>query len=214
MKHKLTALLAALTMAVSMMPSIPAMPVTAAGADAFSYPVQEFRFGIGDTNRSITISGTDSGDYVSSAEFLGNRTQKWYLNYIASGVYEIVNSQTGYVLTNEGGLAVTAPDTDGASQRWQITAVSQDFEGNDLYYKIVSNADSTAVLTFDTESNSFSVDSYTGALYQTYKLNLDGLEGFAGNCMVNGKEKAGTIGGLLGETVFCDTVEEIIALLK
>ena len=132
--HKLTALLAALTMAVSMMPSIPAMPVTAAGADTFSYPVQEFRFGIGDTNRSITISGTNSGDYVSSAEFLGDRTQKWYLNYIAGGVYEIVNSQTGYVLTNEGGLAVTSPDTDGANQRWQITAVSQDFEGNDLYY--------------------------------------------------------------------------------
>ena len=213
MKHKLTALLAAFTMAVSVMPSIPAMQVTAAGADAFSYPVQEFRFGIGDTNRSITISGTDSGDYVSSAEFLGNRTQKWYLNYIASGVYEIVNSQTGYVLTNEGGLAVTSPDTDGANQRWQITAVSQDFEGNDLYYKIVSNADNTAALTFDTESNSFSVDSYTGALYQTYKLNLDGLEGFAGNCMVNGYEKAGTIGGLLGETVFCDTVEEVVEAL-
>lgn len=213
MKHKLTALLAAFTMAVSVMPSIPAMQVTAAGADAFSYPVQEFRFGIGDTNRSITISGTDSGDYVSSAEFLGNRTQKWYLNYIASGVYEIVNSQTGYVLTNEGGLAVTSPDTDGANQRWQITAVSQDFEGNDLYYKIVSNADNTTALTFDTESNSFSVDSYTGALYQTYKLNLDGLEGFAGNCMVNGKEKAGTIGGLLGETVFCDTVEEVVEAL-
>lgn len=213
MKHKLTALLAALTMAVSMMPTVPTMQVTAAGADTFSYPVQEFRFGIGDTNRSITISGTNSGDYVSSAEFLGNRTQKWYLNYIASGVYEIVNSQTGYVLTNEGGLAVTSPDTDGANQRWHITAVSQDFEGNDLYYKIVSNADSTAALTFDTESNSFSVDSYTGALYQTYKLNLDGLEGFAGNCMVNGKEKAGTIGGLLGETVFCDTVEKAVAAL-
>ena len=117
MKHKLTALLAAFTMAVSVMPSIPAMPVTAAGADAFSYPVQEFRFGIGDTNRSITISGTNSGDYVSSAEFLGNRTQKWYLNYIASGVYEIVNSQTGHVLTNEGGLQTSA----GISRRYRRT---------------------------------------------------------------------------------------------
>ena len=130
-------------------------------------------------------------DHVSSAEFLGNRTQKWYLHYIASGVYEIVNAQTGYVLTNEGGLAVTAPDTDGANQRWQITAVSQDFEGNDLYYKIVSNADSTAALTFDTESNSFSVDSYTGTLYQNYKLNLDGLNSrFCGVYYVNTLSKA------------------------
>ncbi len=212
-RNKRTALLAALAMAVSMMPAVPVMEATAAGADTLNYPVQELRFGIGDTNRNLTISGTDSGDYVSSAEFLGNRTQKWYLNYISSGVYEIVNSQTGYILTNEGGLAVTSPDTDGANQRWQITAVSQDFEGNDLYYKIVSNADSTAALTFDAESNSFMVDTYTGNLYQTYKLNLDGLEGFAGNCMVNGKEKAGTIGGLLGETVFCDTVEEVVSAL-
>lgn len=212
-RNRLAALFSAILMTVSAMPAVPAIQVTAAGADTFSYPVQEFRFGIGDTNRSITISGTDSGDYVSSAEFLGNRSQKWYLNYISSGVYEIINSQTGYVLTNDGGLAVTSPDTDGAAQRWQIKAVSQDFEGNDLYYKIVSNADSNAALTFDTESNSFSVETYTGALYQTYKLNLDGLEGFAGNCMVNGKEKAGTIGGLLGETVFCDTVEEVVTAL-
>ncbi len=212
-QHQLTSLLAAFTMAVSMIPTAPAIQVTAAGADSLSYPVQEFRFGIGDTNRSITISGTNSGDYVSSAEFIGNRTQKWYLNYVSSGVYEIVNSQTGYILTNDGGLAVTSPDTDSAAQRWQITAVSQDFEGNDLYYKIVSNANSTQALTFDTESNSFQVSTYTEDLYQTYKLNLDGLEGFAGNCMVNGKEKAGTIGGLLGETVFCDTIDEVVTAL-
>lgn len=31
--------------------------------------------------------------------------------------------------------------------------------------------------------------------------------------MVNGKEKAGTTGGLLGETVFCDTVEEVVEAL-
>ena len=210
---KLTAMLTVSAMAASMLLTAQAIPVTAAGSDTLSYPVQEFRFGIGDTDRSITISGTGSGDYVSSAEFIGNRTQKWYLNYISDGVYEIVNSQTGYILTNNGGTAVTAPDKDGANQRWQIKAVSQDFEGNDLYYKIVSNANSSEALTFDVESNSFSVDGYKGNLYQTYKLNLDGLEGFAGNCMVNGKEKAGTIGGLLGETVFCDTVEEVVTAL-
>ena len=210
---KLTAMLTVSAMAASMLLTAQAIPVTAAGSDTLSYPVQEFRFGIGDTDRSITISGTGSGDYVSSAEFIGNRTQKWYLNYISNGVYEIVNSQTGYILTNNGGTAVTAPDKDGANQLWQIKAVSQDFEGNDLYYKIVSNANSSEALTFDVESNSFSVDGYKGNLYQTYKLNLDGLEGFAGNCMVNGKEKAGTIGGLLGETVFCDTVEEVVEAL-
>ncbi|MBR1823541.1 MAG: RICIN domain-containing protein, partial [Ruminococcus sp.] len=185
----------------------------AEGADSLSYPVQEFRFGIGDTDRSIIISGTDSGDYLSSYTFLGERSQKWYLNYVSKDVYEIVNSQTGYVVTNDNGLAVIAPDTDSADQRWKIESVQKDFEGYDLYYKITSNSDSSAALTFDPDSNSLSVDTYTGNMYQKYKLNLDGLEGFAGNCLVNGKEKAGTIGGLLGETVFVKNTSELVSAL-
>lgn len=190
--------------------------LTASAADA-SYPVQELRFGIGDTNRSISISDTADGSYISSLSELnaGTDDAKWSLNYISAGVYEIVSSVTGHVLTNQGGLAVISPDTDAANQRWQITPVQQDSEGYDLYYKIVSNADTNAALTFDAESNSVSVDSYSGDLYQKYRLNLDGLQGYASNCMVDGNEKAGTIGGLLGETVFVDTDDELkAAMLK
>ncbi len=184
---------------------------------AASYPVQELRFGIGDTNRSFSISDAASGAYISSLSELNAGTDyaKWSLNYISAGVYEIVNSANGYVLTNDGGLAVASPDTDGANQRWQITPVQQDSEGYDLYYKIVSNADTSAALTFDADSNSVSVESYSGDIYQKYRLNLDGLQGYASNCMVDGNEKAGTIGGLLGETVFVDTDDELkAAMLK
>lgn len=191
---------------------ITSVPAETAGADTMSYPVQEFRLGIGDTNRNLTLSGTDDGDNVSSYTFLGERSQKWYLNYISTGVYEIVSSSTGYVLTNDGGLAVISTDIDSTSQRWKIEAVAQDFEGYDLYYKITSIADGSA-LTFNPDSNSVNVDDYTGETYQKYKLNLDGLEGFAANSVVNGKEKAGTIGGLLGETVYADTVDEFITAL-
>lgn len=194
----------------------PFQNMAASAADA-SYPVQELRFGIGDTNRSFSISDTADGAYISSLGELNAGTDhaKWYLNYISAGVYEIVSSATGYVLTNQGGLAVISPDTNAANQRWQITPVQQDSEGYDLYYKIVSNADTNAALTFDADSNSISVESYNGDLYQKYRLNLDGLQGYAANCMVDGKEKAGTIGGLLGETVFVDTDDELkAAMLK
>lgn len=186
-------------------------------AAAANYPVQELRFGIGDTNRSFSISDTVDGSYISSLGELdaGTDNAKWSLNYISAGVYEIVSSATGYVLTEQNGLAVIAPDSDGANQRWQITPVQQDSEGFDLYYKIVSNADTNAALTFDADSNSISVDTYSGDIYQKYRLNLDGLQGYASNCMVDGNEKAGAIGGLLGETVFVDTDDELkSAMLK
>ena len=173
------------------------------------YPVQEFRFGIGNTDRNITISGKNAGDYLSSATFKGTTDEKWSLNYISAGVYEIVNSATGMVVTNENGLATLAKDTDGANQRWKIEAVEKDFDGYDLYYKVVSNADPTQALTFDINSNSIAVDDYAKGNYQKFKLNLDGLEGYAANAMTPKGEKAGTIGGLLGEVVYVSDADNL-----
>lgn len=180
---------------------------------AANYPVQEFRFGIADTDRNIAISGTSAGDYLTSNTMQGTANEKWSLNYISAGVYEIVNSATGMVVTNENGLATIAKDSDSANQRWKIEAVQKDFEGYDLYYKVISNADNKVALTFDIQSNSFTVDTYTGDNYQKFKLNLDGLEGFAANALAGGKEKAGTIGGLLGATVEVTTVKDLVAAL-
>ena len=176
---------------------------------AADYPVQEFRFGIGNTDRNITISGKNAGDYLSSATIKGADDEKWSLNYISAGVYEIVNSATGMVVTNENGLATLAKDTDGANQRWKIEAIEKDFDGYNLYYKVVSNADPTQALTFDVNSNSIAVDDYAKGDYQKFKLNLDGLEGYAANAMTPKGEKAGTIGGLLGEVVYVSDADNL-----
>ena len=83
---------------------------------AASYPVQEFRFGIADTDRNIAISGNSAGDYLTSNTMQGTANEKWSLNYISAGVYEIVNSATGMIVTNENGLAISGNDVDGTKQ--------------------------------------------------------------------------------------------------
>jgi len=179
----------------------------------FSYPVQEFRFGIGNSNRSITAAIENGTSYLGSATFKGNSTQKWFLNYVSKGVFEIASSETGDLVTSKAGQAVLEADKDGTDQRWQIKAVEKDFEGYDLYYKVVSNADTNQALTFNPTNNSIKVEAYKADEYQKFKLNLDGLEGYAANAQVGGKQKAGTIGGLLGETVVVTTNADLIAAL-
>ncbi len=218
MRLKIKAALTAAALCVSAFGGVfPASVMTELPAEAasFSYPVQQFRMAIANTNRNVNISSTDAGTPITSEKINGTGYENWYLNYISAGVYEIVNAETDYVLTaDSSGYCTITADTDAANQRWNITAVEQDFEGYDLYYKITSNADSSKALTFTPDTNSFSTESYSGATYQKYKLNLKGLEGFAANAQVNGKQKAGTIGGLLGETVFVDTTEECVAAMK
>ena len=60
----------------------------------------------------------------------------------------------------------------------------------------------------------FSLANYSGTNYQKFKLNLDGLEGFAANCKTNSGEKAGTIGGLLGPVVYVNNANELESKLK
>ena len=180
-----------------------------ASASNTVYPVQEFRIGIGNTDRNINITGFSSGSNLNSYPTNGEQNEKWYLNYISSGIYEIVNSKTGYIITNTNNTATISSDSNGANQRWKIVGVDKDKEGQYLYYKIVSNADSNKALTLDTASNTIKVSTYSGSTYQKFKLNCDGLEGFAANCKVTSGEKAGTIGGLLGNTVYVSTVSEL-----
>ena len=211
-KKSISLLLSAVTALTCMTVAVPEVQETASAAA--SYPVQKFRLGIGDTNRNVNISDTSSGSRLTSDLQNGTGNEKWQLNYISAGVYEIVNSATGYVITNDGGTCTLAQDTDGANQRWNITAVEKDFEGYALYYKVTSNENNSLALTFHPDGNYLTADSYNGDIYQKFKLNLDGLEGFAANAKVSGGEKAGTIGGLLGETVFVDTTEECVAAMK
>lgn len=177
---------------------------------AESYPIQKFLMGISDTDRSVNASGSTLKSDVQN----GSTAEKWSLNYISDGVYEIVSSSSGNILTVNGSNVNLSKDTDGASQRWKIEGVQKDFDGYYLYYKIVSNADSSKALTFNSNSNSFSLSSYSGKDNQKFKLNLDGIEGFAGNTMCKEGEKAGAIGGLLGKTVTASTADQLESYLN
>lgn len=183
-----------------------AAPIQTITADAasVSYPVQEFRLGIADTDNNVTYDGSS---LVPSVE-MGTVNEKWSLNYVSSGVYEIVSSVDGKILTANGTGVSLAADSDGTNQRWKIEGVQKDFDGYYLYYKITSNADSSKALTY-TDGVGFSLSSYSDGEYQKYKLNLDGLEGYAANCMTPSSEKAGTIGGLLGEVVYVSTADDL-----
>ena len=181
---------------------------------AVDYPKQEFRFGIADTDRNITILKAEEGSTLTSSKIQGILDEKWTLNYISAGVYEIVNSKTGLLVTSENGVAKLLKDTDAANQRWKIESVQKDFDGYSLYYKVVSNADSKVGLTFDVNSNSLKVATYSGDNYQKFKLNLDGLEGYAANANTPNGEKAGTIGGLLGDVVVVTTDTDLVEELK
>ena len=98
-------------------------------------------------------------------------------------------------------------NSNAEEQNWKIEGVDKDFDGYYLYYKITSN--SSKALTY-TANKGFSLADYSGAEYQKYKINLDGLEGFAANCMTPSGEKAGTIGGLFGPVVEVNNKDELL----
>jgi pectin lyase len=184
------------------------------------YPVQEFRFGIGNTNRNIKVVNTNAGSALNSVNVWtanSGKNERWYLNFISSGVYEIINAANDLAMTNENGTLVMRANTGAANQRFKMEAVEKDSEGYWLYYKVVSNTDANSALTYAPNGDIFSMKTYSGlngtAEYQKFKLNLDGLEGYAANALLSGKEKAGTIGGLLGETVTVNNLNDFIAAM-
>ena len=199
-------MLAGVLSAALLIPSLSAvwqdLPIPAKAA--VSYPVQYFRLGMSDTDNNINAAGSA----ILPDKNNGTAAEKWSVNYVSSGVFEIVSAENGMILTANGSGVSLAIDTDGANQRWKIEGVKKDYDGYDLYYKITSNADASKALTFR-EGIGFSLSSYAGDGYQKYKLNLDGLEGFAANAKTASGEKAGTIGGLLGEVVYVSTADEL-----
>ena len=171
---------------------------------AQAYPFQYFRLGIGDTNNVVVSNDTS----LAPAKIVGSNVEKWYLNNKGSGVFQIVSAGTAKILTASGSSVVLEKNTNSENQKWKIEGVQKDYEGYYLYYKITSNEDSTKSLTF-TDGTGFSLQKYTGDIYQKFKLNLDGLQGFAANCKTSNGEKAGTIGGLLGTVVFVTTADDL-----
>ena len=57
-------------------------------AAAVSYPVQEIRIGVGDTDRNLFAENTT----ISAQTQTGSQNEKWSITYVQDGVYEIVQS--------------------------------------------------------------------------------------------------------------------------
>ena len=174
-----------------------------------AYPLQYFRIAIGDTDNNIVASGTS----LSPSHHTGKNHEKWYLNYKSAGVFQLANASSNQVMTANGSNVSLANNSNSSTQNWKIEGVQKDYDGYYLYYKITSNADSSKALTY-TANKGFSLTNYSGTNYQKFKLNLDGLEGFAANCKTSSGEKAGTIGGLLGAIVYVTTADQLEAQLN
>ena len=168
------------------------------------YPLQYFRIGIGDTDNNIVSSGSS----LSPSHEKGNDLEKWYVKYKSAGVYQIVNASNNQLITANGNNVSLSQNSNLSTQNWKIEGVQKDYDGYYLYYKILNNGDNSKALTY-TANKGFSLANYSGTNYQKFKLNLDGLEGFAANCKTNAGEKAGTIGGLLGVVVYVNSADQL-----
>ena len=194
------------TLAFGSMGGVSPRVVNAASAD---YPVQKFRLVIGDSDRNINITGFGDGDALNSWFTNGEENEKWYLSYQSEGVYRIMNARTDKAITAENGICTLDAVSDQKSQLWKIVGTDKDFNGDYLFYKIVSCDDENMAMTFQPKGNKVVLEQYGQSEYQKFKINCDGLEGYAGNCQVAEGEKAATIGGLFGETVYVDTLDEL-----
>jgi pectin lyase len=149
-----------------------------------TYPLQYFRLAIGDTDNNITASGTS----LVPSHQTGKTNEKWYVNYIKTNVFQIINVSNNQLITASENNVSLANNSNSDSQNWKIEGVDKDYDGYYLYYKITNNADSSKSLTY-TANQGFSLTKYSGINYQKFKLNLDGLEGFAANCKTASGEK-------------------------
>lgn len=201
-KHLLPAILTVLAILSSLLGILPAGSVSA--ADMTAYPAQAVHFGAYTTNRNLN----NAGSAANTQKAAGANSEDWRIDYVSAGVFQIVSLADGKYLTANGTACTLTAKAADSSQNWNIESVQKDFEGYDLYYKITS-VSTGAALTYYQGNNTIGLTANTGDGAQKWKLNCSGLEGYAANALANGKEKAGTIGGLLGETVFVSTADDL-----
>ena len=175
-----------------------------------NYPLQYFRIAIGNTNNNIISYGSS----LYPSHHTGKLSEKWYLKYIRADVFLIINALNNLVMTgNEENVSLKEYSESDNSQLWTFEGVENDYDGYILYYKILNIGFSSKALTYK-KNKGFSLVEYSESnsedIYQKYKINLDGLEGFAANCKTKSGEKAGTIGGLFGPVVEVTTADDLV----
>lgn len=201
-------ILTMITMVITFIPNIANTGIRTVFAESTLYPVQAVNLSVYSTNRNLNVSENT----VNTQKLDGSSSQNWQIEYVSSGVYNIINISNGQYLTANGTECITTNKNSQDTQNWNIIGVTTDFDGYFLYYKII-NVSTGDALTYYQGSNTVALTTYTDDNAQKWKLNCYGLEGFASNCMVSEGEKAGTIGGLLGQTVHVKSVDEFKSAL-
>lgn len=170
-----------------------------------AYPYQEIKI-VGFNNENVNITGFNDHDPINYWPSNGESNERWRLSTTDGTYFKIINMRTSKLLSapsgGSGTTAVLRSDAGDDGQLWKIISVENDVNGDALRYKIVSRANETLALSMDTANQRVSLTTYTGDTKQKFKLASDGLIGFAGHVNADGGEKTGTIGGLLGKTVF------------
>ena len=176
-----------------------------------TFPNQELNFV--NAQNGLMMAGSSLNKEVVSNN--SNSTiNRWVINYVGQGVFRIVNVNTGYVLapynnnTTEGASVVTTGSVSNNAQYWMIQAVKNDAQGTGLYYTLVNYANKNLALTAN--DNGFKLTRNNKTASQSFRINSYGLEGFGGYSKdMYGREKACTIGGVLGQVVKVNNVSEL-----
>ena len=113
-----------------------------------SYPLQYFRLAIGNTDNNIVANGSS----LAPSHHTGKTSEKWYLNYKASGIFQIVNASNNKLMTGNGNKVSLESNSNSSSQNWKIEGVEKDFDGYFLYYQILNDSDSSKALTYTANS--------------------------------------------------------------
>lgn len=175
---------------------------------AVDYPYQEVMF-VGDTGNNINIQGYADNSLINVWPTNGYSNERWRLSTTDGVNFKIINMTTNTLLSTsnwsmaDGTSCVLFTDSNRSEQLWRFVGVDLDAYGDYKTYKIVNSTNTNMALTLNAGQGLVYISSYTGTANQKWKLNSSGIIGFAGDSKdPNGQSKAGTIGGLLGTTVF------------
>ncbi|SFG12413.1 Pectate lyase [Lachnospiraceae bacterium C7] len=176
-----------------------------------SFPTQQINMVNCQNGKMVTGSSINKGVSSNANSSTANR---WTVSFVGNGVFKIVNVNTGYVLApsnnnaSNGASVVTTGSTSSKAQWWVVKASKNDDQGTGLNYTIVNYANQSLALTVS--GNGYVLAGNSKSASQSFRINSYGLEGFGGYCKdMYGREKACTIGGLLGETVKVNNVSEL-----
>ncbi len=195
-----------------------AVPFRAAAVSA-DYPMQLINIVSKNHGSVLTESGTADGAAVTMKPLDGGLSGSWRFDYVGrdsnGAFFKICNAESGRMLTPRNYRVAANADVimygseSAKSQHWYVVPTGTDRLGNNLYYKIVNYENTSLALTQGTGGMTLTNDS--GAENQTFLLDSDGLQGFAGYCANDntGNIKAADLGGLFGEVVEASSFDEL-----